>query len=229
MKIKSYIKLKTRRYSFLYRIGVFYKSVYRYIYPIIGHSNSFNNNGILYKIEKDIIGNNNSVIIGNHSILRESFIRIHGNNNKIIIMDNCKIGKGSSFWIDGDDNKIIIRNKTTFTQFVHLCAQEKGTSIDIGEDCMLSNNIIIRTSDSHPIYSMGENCIRLNHAKSIRIGSHVWIAPKSTIMKGVTIGNGAIIGSESLVTKDVPDNVLVVGSPSVIVKKEIRWTREILF
>lgn len=92
---------------------------------------------------------------------------------------------------------------------------------------MLSNTIVIRTSDSHPIYnSSGE---RINPAKSIHIGNHVWIAPNSKIMKGVTIGNGCIIGSDTMVTKDLPDKVLAVGHPAKIVKTDIYWTREELF
>ena len=92
---------------------------------------------------------------------------------------------------------------------------------------MFSNTIIIRTSDSHPIYN--NQGIRINPAKSIHVGDHVWIAPNSKIMKGVTIGNGSIIGSDTIVTKDIPDNVLAVGHPAKVVKTDIRWTREAIF
>lgn len=90
---------------------------------------------------------------------------------------------------------------------------------------MFSNKIIIRTSDSHPIYDIESNK-RINPAKNIHIGNHVWIAPQSTIMKGVNIGDGAIIGSHTLVTKDVNNNSLVVGYPAREVKSKINWTRE---
>lgn len=98
-------------------------------------------------------------------------------------------------------------------------------SIEIGEDCMFSNHIIIRTSDSHAIYS-NETNKRINPAKPIRIGNHVWIAPGSEVMKGVVVGDGCIIGSQTMVTKDVPANCLVVGRPARVVKANIRWTRE---
>ena len=92
---------------------------------------------------------------------------------------------------------------------------------------MLSNTIIIRTSDSHPIYN--NEGVRINPAKSIHIGDHVWIAPNSKIMKGVTIGDGCIIGSDTMVTKDLSNNVLAVGYPAKIVKTDVRWTRDNLF
>lgn len=47
------------------------------------------------------------------------------------------------FWIEGDNNTIIVGDSCTFTHTVHLCAQEYGSSINLGEDCMLSNNIIL--------------------------------------------------------------------------------------
>lgn len=228
MCITQRLKKNIKKYSFLYSVGLFFQMIYRSLFPIIGKKNCFKVFGTLYKVKKDIIGNNNTVIIGKSTILHESFIRIHGNNNRLVVQDSCKIGRGSSFWIEGDNNKIIIRRKTTFTQFVHLCAQEENSVIDIGEDCMLSNNIIIRTSDSHPIYS-NKTKERINPPKSVIIEKHVWIAPKATIMKGVTIGRGSVIGYQSVVTKNIPSNVLAVGSPALSVKVDINWSREHLF
>jgi acetyltransferase-like isoleucine patch superfamily enzyme len=53
---------------------------------------------------------------------------------------------------------------------------------------------------------------------NIHVGSDVWIGAKSTIMSGVTIGDGAIIGSTSTVAKDVPPYAIVVGNPARVVK-----------
>lgn len=150
---------------------------------------------------------------------------IVGNNNKITFEENCHVGPNCSFWLEGNNVQITIGKRTTFTNTVHVNAQEDNTSIEIGEDCMFSNHIIIRTSDSHAIYS-NETNKRINPAKPIRIGNHVWIAPGSEVMKGVVVGDGCIIGSQTMVTKDVPANCLVVGRPARVVKENIRWTRE---
>ena len=87
---------------------------------------------------------------------------------------------------------------------------------------MFSNSIIIRTSDDHPIYEIGTNK-RINPAKSVIIGDHVWICPQVTIMKGAKVGKGSIIGSCSIVTKNIPDNSLAVGYPAKVVKTKIQW------
>lgn len=91
---------------------------------------------------------------------------------------------------------------------------------------MFSNNIIIRTSDAHSIIDLntGE---RLNPAKDVKIGNHVWIAPNSRIMKGSIIEDGSIIGSNTMVTKRIPSNVLAVGMPARIVRDNIKWSSSI--
>ena len=53
----------------------------------------------------------------------------------------------------------------------------------------------------------------------ITIGNDVWISGHSTILPGVTIGDGAVIAAGSVVTKDVPDRTLVAGSPAITKKK----------
>lgn len=102
------------------------------------------------------------------------------------------------------------------------------SSIRIGEDCMFSNNIVVRTSDSHPIYDLNTRQ-RINPAKNVSIGRHVWIAPNTKIMKGAKIGNNAIIGSNTIITNEIPCNCLAVGAPGKIVKTDVDWTREKLF
>lgn len=90
---------------------------------------------------------------------------------------------------------------------------------------MLSNNIIIRTSDSHPIFDIRNHQI-LNPAKNVIIGAHVLIAPNTIIMNRANIGDGAVIGSDSSISSTVPANSLCVGRSQKIVKEGIYWTRQ---
>ncbi|MCC8125916.1 MAG: hypothetical protein LIO92_00740 [Clostridiales bacterium] len=93
---------------------------------------------------------------------------------------------------------------------------------------MFSNQIVVRTSDSHAIYNI-ESGERVNNSKDVIVEDHVWIAPNTKIMKGACIGTGAIIGSDTTVSKKIPSNVLAVGRPSKVVKENVEWTREKLF
>ena len=57
----------------------------------------------------------------------------------------------------------------------------------------------------------------------------MWIAPNSKIMKGAVIGDGTIVGSNTMVSKQVPGNCLVVGMPGRVVKEGVSWSRESIF
>jgi acetyltransferase-like isoleucine patch superfamily enzyme len=90
--------------------------------------------------------------------------------------------------------------------------------ISIGEDVVISKNVTIRDSDNHHLLYNG-----YVSSKPIKIGNHVWIGINATILKGVTIGDGAIIAAGSVVTKDVPPRTLVAGVPAKIIKTDIEW------
>ncbi len=91
-------------------------------------------------------------------------------------------------------------------------------SIEIGNDCLIGDSVHIYDQDHNfsdlnvPIHKQGYT------TKPIKIGHNVWIGAKATILKGVTIGDGAIIGANSLVAKDIPPNAIVVGNPANIIK-----------
>lgn len=191
--------------------------------PIRGRGNRINITGGARKVKKTVFGNDNEVLIEDSTLIG-TVIRIRGNGNRLIIEQGCVIGNQCSFWLEGNNNIIIIGKKTTMTQKCHFNAQEHDTRIIIGEDCMFSNTIVVRTSDSHPIYDIEGQ--RLNPAKDVIIGNHVWVAPNSVIMKGAVISDGSVVGSHSMVNKEVPANCLMVGMPARVVKENIHWTRE---
>lgn len=185
------------------------------------------NNGAIGRVTKNCVGKDNVVILGNNAIVYNPIVYIRGCCNMLLIGDNCHIGSGCSFRLEGNNVKIIIGEHTTVTRNVQFCAQEDNSTITVGEDCMFSNTIIVRTSDSHPIFD--ENNNRINLPADVYIGNHVWIAPNSKIFKGVNIGDNSIIGSDTLVIHSIPAEVLAVGHPAIVIKEKIKWTRDDLF
>lgn len=91
------------------------------------------------------------------------------------------------------------------------------TEIVIGHNVAISHNVIIRDSDNHTLTG------QRNKSAPIRIGNHVWIGMNSIILKGVNIGDGAVIGAGSIVTHDVPDRSLAVGVPARVIRHDIDW------
>ena len=97
------------------------------------------------------------------------------------------------------------------------------TRASIGRYCSIANNVTIgsgehdltRVSTSSKFY---ENAYRKLTERDCLIGNDVWIGVDAIIRRGVKVGDGAIIGANSFVNKDVPDFAIVVGSPAKIIR-----------
>jgi len=86
-----------------------------------------------------------------------------------------------------------------------------GKNVFVGPNCGFYTAI-------HP-FDVVERAAGLETCKPIVIGDDVWIGGDVTILPGVKIGSGCVIGAKSLVTKDIPDNVLALGNPAQVVKQ----------
>ncbi|MCQ2217133.1 MAG: acyltransferase [Paludibacteraceae bacterium] len=181
---------------------------------------SIQKEGMGVSFRRDVIGKRNKITVGKNSFVKKAKIFIRGNNNHLIIGNHCRIGDGCVFRFVGNDLNIVIGDNCTTNECNEFNAH--SANIEIGKDAMISNHIVIRTYDDHPIYSIETGC-QLNSAKSVIIGDHVWLAPKCTIMKGVSVGGGSIIASGAIVTHDVAQNVIVAGIPAKEVKTGIYW------
>ncbi|WP_285222554.1 MULTISPECIES: sugar O-acetyltransferase [Exiguobacterium] len=87
--------------------------------------------------------------------------------------------------------------------------------VTIGDDCMIGPNVGIYTA-GHALPSRDRN--KSGVATPIHIGNDVWIGGSCVVLAGITIGDGAVIAAGSVVTKDVPPNVVVAGNPAKIIK-----------
>lgn len=96
-----------------------------------------------------------------------------------------------------------------------------ATHISIGDGCAIAGGVLIQDTDFHPI--LDENGVPKCYSKPIKIGNHVWICANAIILKGVNIGDGAIIAAGAVVTKDVPAYCLVAGNPARVIRENINW------
>lgn len=88
--------------------------------------------------------------------------------------------------------------------------------VNIGAHVMIGPNVDIYTVN-HPLQA-AERRDYMAQAQPVTIGHDVWIGGKVAIMPGVTIGNNVVVAAGAIVTKDVPDNVMVGGVPARIIK-----------
>lgn len=88
--------------------------------------------------------------------------------------------------------------------------------VRFGDNCMLGPSVQIYTA-THPLHPTERNS-GLEYGKPITFGNNVWIGGSSVINPGVTISNNVVIAAGSVVTKNVPDNVVVGGNPAKLIK-----------
>ncbi|MGI4790067.1 MAG: acyltransferase [Janthinobacterium lividum] len=132
---------------------------------------------------------------------------------EIVFGSKCVLDRGMTLEAAGS---LIVGNQTIFG---HHCTLAAKQSIVIGDDCLIAEMVSIRDHDHRfdmaldvPIRDQGFDC------RPIRIGRNVWIGGKATIVKGVTIGDNAIVGANSVVTHDIPANAIAVGAPARIIR-----------
>ena len=90
--------------------------------------------------------------------------------------------------------------------------------IEIGQEVAISEGVTIRDSDDHSLLPASRP-----RTQPISIGNRVWIGMNVTILKGVKIGDGAVIAAGAVVTKDVPSNSLAAGVPAKVIRENIQW------
>lgn len=95
--------------------------------------------------------------------------------------------------------------------FINACCQfQDQGGIYIGDDVLIGHGVMLLTLNHGKLPEERHDLL----PKAIHIGNNVWIGSGTVVLPGVTIGDNAIIGARSLVTKDIPANMIAIGSPA---------------
>lgn len=118
----------------------------------------------------------------------------------------------SPFWCDYGYNIEIGENFYAN----HNCVILDGGKVTFGDNVFLGPDCGFYTA-GHPLDAERRNA-GLEYAYPIKVGDNVWMGGGVRVMPGVTIGNNVVIGSGSVVTKDIPDNVVAAGNPCRVLR-----------
>ena len=99
--------------------------------------------------------------------------------------------------------------------------------VSIGDNVMLAPNVSIFTA-GHPIDAEMRNK-EWEYAIPVKIGNNVWIGGNTVINPGISIGDNTVIGSGSVLTKDIPSNVIAAGNPCKVIRKITEEDRQYYF
>src|ERR687893_2086644 len=133
------------------------------------------------------------------------------------------IGHGTK--IRAHEGEVSIGAKSVLGQECTISAFQR---VEIGRECVLADRVMLIDFD-HGIVEV-ERPIRLQgiYKRDVRVGNNVWIGYGACILRGVTVGDNAVIGTNSVVTKDVPANAVVGGVPARVIRmrdapERMRW------
>lgn len=118
---------------------------------------------------------------------------------------------------------LVIGNNVCINDFVHIGCTN---FVSLGDNCLLASKIYI-SDHNHGIYKGGSQSSAMEEVtyrtvtadKSVIIGKNVWLGESVAVLPGVRIGNNSIIGANSVVTEEIPENSIAVGNPARVVKK----------
>ncbi|MBW3635206.1 MAG: acyltransferase [Armatimonadetes bacterium] len=149
---------------------------------------------------------------GNACDIRSRFGLRQGPNASVVFGERCVLDNDLTIEVGG---RLEVGARTIFG---HHCTLAARDSLIIGADCLLAEMVSIRDHD-HRFDSL-EIPIREQGAVSapVVIGNNVWLGGKVTVLKGVKIGDNAIVGANAVVTKDIPENAICVGVPARVIR-----------
>lgn len=134
-----------------------------------------------------------------------------------------------AYKFDKKKPKLEIGNNVQINDYVHLSCAE---SLIIGDNVLIASKVYI-TDLNHGSYSGEEQSSpqeiakeRRIYTKPVKIGNNVWIGENVSVLSGVEIGENAILGANSVVTKDIPKNCIVAGNPAKVIKIFDKNTRK---
>jgi acetyltransferase-like isoleucine patch superfamily enzyme len=158
-----------------------------------------------------------------------------GRDLELKIEPRGEVRFGRFVWI-GDGTKIRchegvveIGEKTVMGQECTISAYQR---VRIGDECVIADRAMFIDFD-HGVVEV-ERPIRLQgiYKRDVEVGNNVWIGYGACILRGVSVGDNSVIGTNAVVTKDVPANAIVGGVPARIIRmreapRELRWERPV--
>lgn len=207
----------------LFKNVALFRSLYVRMKYVVNRSGRRNYTGLFfYRKAKTDIDRTGTIVINDGRFdfgkswskhnTKGSILKI-GKNSSLVLENSFCIYEGASVFVN--DGARLELGSGYINSHVELHCFNR---IKIGNGVAISERVSIRDSDNHKIDYPG-----YESTKPITIGNNVWIGMNSTILKGVTIGDGAIVAAGSVVTKDVPAGALVGGVPARVIKSGVKW------
>jgi acetyltransferase-like isoleucine patch superfamily enzyme len=169
-----------------------------------------------------IKGRGSVVILGEHSRLYRTTISVTGEGNCVYMGPRCVV-KAVAIPLVGDGNLVALGRGVTWQSGSAICTPGNQLIL-VGEDCMISNSVMLRTDDSHAIFDAATKK-RLNPPAPVILERHVWLGNGARCNKGSRVGTGTVVGGASVVSGTLEPNCVYAGIPARKKRENIVWSR----
>jgi len=170
----------------------------------------------------DSRGDGNVVVIAPGCQLNKVVLNVRGSGNLLYFGPETRL-RNLMVKAVGEDNTVAFGRDVSFESGTVLC-ERGGRSLFVGDDCMFSNSIILRTTDHHGIFDRSTR-ERLNEPADVVVESHVWLGNGVRVNKGTRIGSGTVVGQSSIVGGTLEANCIYAGVPARKLRSDIVWSR----
>lgn len=177
-------------------------------------------NAVLRGTRIEILGRDCRLVIGPGARLWDCSITVDGDGAVLFIGAGCRFQQ-TRLCVEDRGSRLLIGDQTSLIGST-LVSQE-GRLLQVGADCMFARGADVRNSDGHAIHDLA--AVRLNPARDVVIGHHVWLGLGTCLTGGARVGDGAVIGALSLVTGEIPPDCVAFGVPATSRRTGIRWDR----
>ncbi|SCE89763.1 transferase hexapeptide (six repeat-containing protein) [Micromonospora coriariae] len=175
------------------------------------------------KISITFKGRNNRIIAPKGARIEYLNVNFDCDNGTLILGANTEVGGIKAAIRIGQDATVKFGDNVNMTGHCMITAVE-GCTVSFGDDVMMAQENQFRTDDAHPIFDVTTGK-RINTARDVTIGNHVWFANGAVALAGARVGDGSVIGFRSLVTGKISNNCIAVGSPARVTRRNIAWER----
>jgi acetyltransferase-like isoleucine patch superfamily enzyme len=141
---------------------------------------------------------------------------------RIVLGEGVRLSGKPAFGFSNchDDSPVLTVGDHSFIG--HGCTFTVGRSVTVGARCLLARDVKVYDLDGHPLdaarRAAGERPDQ-DDCRPVTLGDDVWVGTGALILKGVTVGDRSVVGAGSVVTGDVPPDVVVAGNPARVVKR----------
>jgi acetyltransferase-like isoleucine patch superfamily enzyme len=165
------------------------------------------------------------VVVGEDCTLNGD-IRLEGPDQTVILSGGVpSVGhRGylyAELWLPG---QLLFIGRASTSNGMSLFLGGRDKAILIGDDCMASRDVTLRTDDQHAVVALADSRWR-NPPADVVLEPHVWLGDRATVGKGVVVGLGSIVGAQALVLESCERFSLLGGVPARTLARDVTWDR----